>query len=91
MFMMKTKNNNCSNHYSIVYSMVALKLFHTMLMPLQAGHLRPTGSIADGSIWFLKGAARIQTAIAVIVAFEILGKQARCYENQKNPCGKVLQ
>ena len=47
------------------------------------------GSIPEGSIYYLKGAMRIQTAIAVVVAFHSLGHQAVDSTNEASdsrPC-----
>ena len=46
-------------------------------VPLQASVLPAQGEIFVGSIWYLKGAARIQTAMAVVIALERMGKEAR--------------
>ena len=40
--------------------------------------LPSSGEIQDGSIWYLKGAARIQTAMATVVAFHSLGQEVGC-------------
>lgn len=38
--------------------------------------LPENGHIDLGSIWYLKGAGRVQTAMAVVLAFHKLGKEA---------------
>ena len=42
-------------------------------LPLQASALPTSGDIAAGNVCYLKGALRIQTAIAVVVACAQLG------------------
>lgn len=46
-------------------------------VPLQMAVLPTHGDVEVGSIWYLKGAARIQTAMAVVVALDRMGKEAR--------------
>lgn len=47
-------------------------------LSLQGKYLPDSGVIEDASIWFLKGAARIQTAMATVIAFDSLGYEAGC-------------
>ena len=41
-------------------------------LPLKANQLQMSGNIKDGPVWFLKGAARVTTAIAAVVALDKL-------------------
>lgn len=49
---------------------------------LQTASLPDSGEIEPGSIYFLKGAARIQTAMAVVVALHRMGHEVWCGPNR---------
>ena len=49
--------------------------------PLKSAALPTSGQIRDGTIWYLKGALRIQTAIAALVAAKELKIQAGFISN----------
>lgn len=48
-----------------------------MTRACQDSHLPQDGDIAAGSVGYLKGAARVQTVMAVVVIFDQLGHEAR--------------
>ena len=51
---------------------------------LQESSLPDRGAIPNGGLWFLKGAARIQTAMAVVVAFDSMSQEARVIKDYIN-------
>ena len=61
---------------------------------LQASSLPTAGKLEDGSVWFLKGAARVLTAIAAVVVcyrMKVEVGSLACSLNQSNTTVDSMQ
>lgn len=61
------------SHLSLLLLLSLLIIQFVMFAFLQEKHISASGDIPAGSIFFLKGAMRVQTAVAVVVCLRSMG------------------